>query len=135
MRRYAADGEATAGTFTQVPLSPSVNSEPQGWSAIAVQADGKILLTSSTPGQTSTEGDFLVARYHGFPSEVRNCSMDVDGDGKVIATTDGLLLTRAMLGFTGSALINGVTFAPHALRKTGADIRDYLISQCGMSIQ
>ena len=133
--RYAAVGEATADSFAQRPLGPYVGSEPQRWSAIAVQRDGKNLLTSSTPCQTSADGDFLVARFHGFPSEVRNCSMDVDGDGKVIATPDGLILTRAMIGVTGSALINGVTFEPHALRTTGADIRDYLVSQCGMSIQ
>ncbi len=135
VRRRASDGAGLVGNFTQVPLSPYVGSEAQGWSAIAVQPDGKVLLTSSTPGQTSVEGDFLVARFHGFPSEVRNCSMDVDGDGRVIATIDGLIVTRAMIGFTGIALINGVTFAPHASRTTEKDIREYLVGQCGMSMQ
>lgn len=34
--------------------------------------------------------------------------MDVDGDGVVRATTDGLLILRYMLGLRGSALIDGV---------------------------
>lgn len=35
------------------------------------------------------------------------CSMDIDGNGRVEATTDGLLMMRYMLGIRGSALVSG----------------------------
>ena len=60
--------------------------------------------------------------------------MDIDGDNQTIATKDGLIATRVMLGLTGSAVIGGITFASHATRTTWPAIRDYLVSQCGMSI-
>ena len=39
--------------------------------------------------------------------------MDIDGNGKSDALTDGLLLLRGMFGLTGDALITGV-LAPNA---------------------
>jgi hypothetical protein len=35
--------------------------------------------------------------------------LDLDGDGEVVALIDGLLLLRALFGFTGTALTNGAT--------------------------
>ncbi len=35
------------------------------------------------------------------------CKLDMDGDNQVRATREGLVLLRAMLGFSGSAVING----------------------------
>ena len=35
---------------------------------------------------------------------------------------------------TGPAVINGISFASHATRKTWPDIRNYLVSQCGMTL-
>ncbi len=40
-------------------------------------------------------------------------NLDVDGDGAALATTDGLLLLRAMLGLTGTALTQGATNVAH----------------------
>jgi uncharacterized delta-60 repeat protein len=133
-RRYTADG-SEAGAFPSISATVYLNSGSQGWSAVAVQQDGKVVVTSSTAGTSSADGNFVVARFHGFPSEARNCSLDVDGDGKVLATVDGLISTRVMLGMSGNAVISGITFAAHAARKTWTDIRSYLIGQCGMSIQ
>ena len=78
--------------------------------------------------------DFCVARLNGGPFGAKNCSFDVDGDGKVLATTDMLIATRVALGISGSTVLGGVTFAPHAARQTWPDIRDYLVNQCGMVI-
>ena len=61
------------------------------------------------------------------------CSMDVDGDGAISATVDGLLATRAMLGFSGTALTNGITFVGAATRTTAATILPYLKTSCGMT--
>jgi hypothetical protein len=70
--------------------------------AIALQTDGKILVA----GYCDNGGnqDVCVARVHGGPFAATQCSLDMDGDGKVQATVDGLISTRVMLGMTGSAV-------------------------------
>ena len=62
------------------------------------------------------------------------CSADIDGDGQFTATIDGLLLTRAQLGFSATAMVNGITFPGGAARSTGAAIRSYLNGSCGMAV-
>jgi hypothetical protein len=59
--------------------------------------------------------------------------LDLDGSGGAPnAATDGLMLVRAMLGFTGSAVTNGaISGAPP--RNTWPLIRDYLNQNCGSS--
>jgi hypothetical protein len=59
------------------------------------------------------------------------CSLDIDGSGGAPnAATDGLMLVRAMLGFTGAAVTNGaISGAPP--RNTWPLIRDYLNKNCG----
>ena len=52
----------------------------------------------------------------------------------MLGTTDVLISTRATLGMTGPAVINGISFASHATRKTWPDIRNYLVTQCGMTL-
>ena len=60
--------------------------------------------------------------------------MDIDGDNVVRATTDGLILSRVALGMTGSAVTTGVSFPVGATRTTWTDIRNYLVTQCGMAL-
>ena len=45
-----------------------------------------------------------------------------------------LIGTRVALGITGNAVIGGITFAQNATRNTWPLIRDYLVTQCGMSL-
>ena len=45
---------------------------------------------------------------------VETCSMDVDGDGQMLPTTDGLIIMRAMMGMTGTAVSDAVTAPPRA---------------------
>lgn len=57
--------------------------------------------------------------------------LDIDGDGAALASTDGALLIRAMLGLTGTAATAGVTApAPSASRSTWAEARIYLNNAC-----
>jgi hypothetical protein len=61
------------------------------------------------------------------------CSLDIDGSGGAPnAVSDGLMLVRAMLGFTGTAVTNGAIFGTPP-RNTWALIRAYLNSNCGTS--
>ncbi len=58
---------------------------------------------------------------------------DIDGDGQVTATTDGLMLLRVALGMTGDAVVANAT-APGALRNTWALVQPYLAQQCGLTV-
>lgn len=64
----------------------------------------------------------------------KNCSLDLDNDGQTLTTTDALIGVRIALGFTGNAVINGITFSPTATRKTWPTIRDFLVSHCNLSL-
>ena len=58
---------------------------------------------------------------------------DIDGDGKVLAATDGLMLLRVALGLTGDAVVAGAT-APGSPRTTWDDVRGHLNDSCGMAL-
>jgi uncharacterized delta-60 repeat protein len=102
--------------------------------AIALQPDGKFLLSGYCRDINGGNYDFCTARYDGGPFGYKACSMDIDGDGSVLATTDSLIHARIAFGITGPAVINGITFAPNATRNTWPLIREYLVTQCGMSL-
>ena len=63
---------------------------------------------------------------------VERCNMDVDGDGFVHATTDGLMLMRAMMGMTGTAVSSAA--APGSPRSDWAVLRPFLVDVCGMTL-
>ncbi|MBS0314262.1 MAG: hypothetical protein JSS05_08750 [Proteobacteria bacterium] len=132
LARYQANGalDTSFGSGGKV-ISP-IGSSTDYDGAIALQPDGKIVVAGSC--DNGSDYDFCLARFEGGPFGYRNCTMDIDGDGVVLATTDALLLARTSLGMTGSAVINGISFASHATRKTWPDIRNYLITQCGMTL-
>ena len=99
---------------------------------MTLQSDGKILLVGTC--FNGTNNDFCAARYDGGPFGYQNCKPDIDGDCSFLATTDALIYTRIALGLTGSAVVNGITFPTTATRNTWPLIRDYLVTQCGMSL-
>jgi len=99
--------------------------------AVAIQPDGKIVVAGHCGD--GFNDDFCIARLSGGPFGYKNCSMDIDGDGKVLATTDALLLARVALGVTGNAVVAGA-LGVGATRTTWTGVRDYLVSQCGMNV-
>jgi len=57
------------------------------------------------------------------------CGLDIDGDGQVLATSDGLILLRMMLGLNGSAVTqNAIRGAPP--RADWNSIRSYVNGTC-----
>lgn len=52
-------------------------------------------------------------------------SLDIDGDGTTEALTDGLLIIRALFGFSGDSLISGAV-STTATRQSAHDIASYL---------
>ncbi len=79
-------------------------------------------------------GAMTLFRLRGGWYGARNCDFDVDADNIPGTSNDILLATRTSMGFTGSAVVQGATFASHASRTSGPAIRDYLGSQCGLTI-
>ena len=65
-----------------------------------------------------------------FGAAAAVCTMDVDGDGSITPTTDGLVIVRAMLGLTEAA---AQAAAPAAPRRTWSAIRPVLTA-CGMNV-
>ncbi len=63
---------------------------------------------------------------------VERCNMDIDGDGFVHATTDGLMLIRAMMGMTGTAVSSAAVVG--SPRSDWATIRAFLVNACGMTL-
>ncbi len=100
--------------------------------AITLQPDGKVLLAGEC--LNGTNSNVCVARYDSGPFVYQICKPDLDGDGLMTATVDGLIYLRVMFGLTGSTVLNGISFPPAATRNTWPLIRDYLVSQCGMSL-
>lgn len=55
------------------------------------------------------------------------CALDIDGDGKCDALTDGLLIMRYLFGFRGDALLNSA-LSPNATRNDDTLIINYINS-------
>ena len=127
----ARDADFNGGAEAVViPISP----RPDQFAALALQADGKIVLTGVCGAELSALGSSLcLARLQGGPIEFSACSGDVDGDGNITAT-DSVLLARVALGFTQSSVTQNIAFAVHAKRKSWPLIRDYLANHCGLRV-
>ena len=102
--------------------------------AMQLQPDGKILVAGYCRSSFSAPYTFCIARLNPGSSGARNCTPDIDGDGRTTATIDGLIMTRVMLGLTGTAVTVGITFPAAAPRKTWSAIRSYLVTQCAMTL-
>lgn len=102
-------------------------------SAIAQQSDGKILLGGYCPNPITGNNNFCVTRFIGGGA-APGCSLDLDGDGLVLPTTDLLIASRIASGMNTAAALNGITFPAAATRKTWPLIRDYLVTKCGVAL-
>jgi uncharacterized delta-60 repeat protein len=60
-------------------------------------------------------------------------NLDADGDGQALAMTDGLLMLRAMLGLTGSALTQGATNASHPNVRNAQQILSWIETTHGLA--
>jgi hypothetical protein len=66
----------------------------------AAPASVTVRATSTTDSNVTATGTIV---FNAAPT----CSLDVDGDGAILAMTDGLLVLRNLLQLSGNALING----------------------------
>lgn len=105
-------------------------------------AHGTIRLTAPTSGLCATGTPSVVSGTGPFSwfclagTAFETCSTrphchDVDGNGQIHATTDGLIINRVMLGLTGTAVSSAAQAG--APRSTWPAIRDFLSQSCGYS--
>lgn len=111
-------------------VTPIGNGIDEGQAA-ALQPDGKLLVAGYCLGSNT---DFCAARYEGGPFSYKNCSLDIDGDNRVLPATDSVIHARIALGIVGNAVVSGITFPATATRNTWPLIRHHLVTQCGMSL-
>ena len=136
VRRYNEDGSIDANWAQPAFDFNAATDNASGFAsglALAQQRSGKVIAMGFTQSINTTNPQARVIRFDNRGNPGRNCSSDIDGDGKVLPTTDGLLLARVAAGMTGNAVISGA-IAAGAPRNTWPQIRDYLITQCGMVV-
>ena len=106
---------------------------------VSATTDGMLALRwmLGMTGTAATRGAIGTAAIRTDPTLIANHlnaqRIDIDGDSSVDATTDGLLLLRALLGFSGDAAIAGA-LSPCATRTTWAAIRAHLAGTCGINV-
>jgi uncharacterized delta-60 repeat protein len=77
-------------------------------------------------------GSFCAARFD--VGSAFTCSLDLDGDGRVLPLTDGLINLRVSFGMTGNTVLSGIDLPASATRRTWPAIRDFMVKSCGLSI-
>ncbi len=134
VRRYDEDGSRDAN-WAEPPFDLNAPTDGASYAtalALMQQSTGSVMVAGFTGGGTSGVGQARVLRLENRTNAGNKCNTDIDGDGIVSPATDGLLLARAAAGMTGNAVIANALGAG-AKRNTWPLIRDYLITQCGMT--
>lgn len=130
-----------------------LSSQSLNWSyelsSCKLDADGDGARLAGTDGliilrrMLQLSGDALVAgathrcvplTAAGITSRVNLAAYDVDGNGEVDPSTDGLMLMRILLGFRGDAVVNGAT-AANATRSTWDQVRTFMWNSCSFYMQ
>jgi len=138
--RYATPISVTAqvgggidptGTVT-VTATPTIPGTPQQCGALLAAGSATCQLTPSVAGAYT-----LTASYAGDSNDAASssvgvahtvypsCSLDIDGDTGTLASTDGLLVMRHLIGLTDTALIEGA-YNPAGSRTTSALIGPFI---------
>lgn len=129
----AASTSTNAFLYRVVGLGPMAQIAAGNGFTCARKSDGSVWCWGA--GDSGQLGDGHSAQYVGSPQHVVDgkCSMDIDDNGSASAATDGLLLTRALLGFSGTQLTQSALGAG-ATRNTWSAIRAHLVQNCGLVI-
>jgi uncharacterized delta-60 repeat protein len=135
LRRLRVDGNLDS----TLPLKIDARDHNQNPVSVAVDAQGRILVAGACESAAGLfySDQLCVTRYEGGPFANTMCSFDLDGDGSVNPSVDGLIMVRASLGFSANAMLQGVNFPRNAKRTVWGgggmnDLRQYLVAQCGM---
>jgi N-acetylneuraminic acid mutarotase len=135
---YAGDSNfnASASPAIQHLVRAYCNLDVDGDTAFRPSVDAHLILrylqglrnTALVAGLTTQDPGLIANR---MARMVTNLALDLDGNGIVEPTTDGLMLLRIAIGFRGDAITNGALGAQPRLRSTGQQIAEYVDRTCG----
>ena len=117
LEALALNGGPTS-SMRPLPGSPAINtgSNPAGL-ATDQRGAARVVGTAADMGAYETSASSSA------------CNLDMDGDNLLNGNKEGLVLVRAMLGFTGNAVTNGTGITP----AQWATARVAINSNCGTS--
>ncbi|TAG80449.1 MAG: hypothetical protein EAZ21_08180 [Betaproteobacteria bacterium] len=98
--------------------------------SMQTQGDGKLVIGGQS---TILAGNVRLVRLENDTIAAARCTMDIDGDGVVLPTTDGLLMARVSAGLSGNAVTTGA-LGGNAIRSSWPAIRNYLAITCSMKV-
>lgn len=141
---YTSSGAASAqfgsGSGTSTRLldleAPGATTTATGWYGAtpgAMRGPGNTLYAYGACQLSGGAASSCIARISLAAPTGKRCSADLDGNGAVNATSDGLMLVRALFGLSGTAVTAGAV-APGAPRSTWFSVRDYLGLQCDLAV-
>ncbi|WP_395707308.1 transglutaminase domain-containing protein [Casimicrobium huifangae] len=138
------DGNVTATGTIIFNAAPTCNLDIDGDGAVLATTDGLLILRNllQLGGNALVNGAYNPNSTYGNLNDITtrlgvlnsNSWLDLDGNGTRDATTDGLLLLRALSGFTGNAVTNNALGAEPRTRNDWAAIRSYLNTTCGLGL-
>jgi hypothetical protein len=127
--RVATNAAGRISAFSIKLMSPAST-------AVLVGQSVNVLTISSLPEGRAEMGAFCTLVLNGacratmngaiFGAASSTSVIDVDGDGRPDALTDGLLILRYLFGIRGTSLVQGAV-AAGATRKTPAEVEPWLL--------
>ena len=116
---------APPSSTNYVMSSSAINNGVGDMASVNFKLSSSVGDTTFTARQTSTGFVLSPGFWHAVFGVTQGCVLDIDGNQTISATTDGLMLLRAMLGLTGTSVTAGAT-APGAPRTTWQQIAPFV---------
>ncbi len=135
---YAAKGATEAVSICGTDASPPIgicSLDIDGSGHADALTDGVLLLRGMfgftghvlISGALSQESVYVTPEDILLRMEGLGSLIDIDGDGRTDALTDGLLILRYLLGFRGESLVSGA-LAENAVRKEPGEVESHISS-------
>ena len=116
---------APPSSTNYVMSSSAINNGVGDMASVNFKLSSSVGDTTFTARQTSAGFVLSPGFWHSVIGVTQGCVLDIDGNQTISATTDGLMLLRAMLGLTGTSVTAGAT-APGAPRTTWQQIAPFV---------
>ena len=92
-----------------VMSSSAINNGVGDMASVNFKISSSVGDTTFTARHTGSSFVLSPGFWHSVIGVTQGCVIDIDGNQTISATTDGLMLLRAMLGLTGTAVTTGAT--------------------------
>jgi len=95
--------------------------------------DGKLIVAGNCEDSAFASYEACMTRLELGSLASRNCTLDLNADGRTDAMGDAIILARVLLGLTGAPVLAGT---PNAIAPSGQwlTVRDRLFYQCGLPV-